>query len=291
MMKQLSLIILTYNSEKDIFDCLSSVYQYNDIGDNLEVIVVDNNSYIWKDTEAKIKVHYPDVITISNPINGGYGQGNNVGIRVASAPIVAIINPDVRLIMPSFGMFLHTLSSSDIVMCGGKQCLPSGKECVSFQYRFNVHPILKSLIFPLCRRIDYYDYKRMWLSGAFFAIKKDVFQQIGLFDEKIFMYEEECDIHMRLRTIFPKKEIVYLPKLCYIHCIENRPITYQAVERQTVSQLYLCEKYNIPIIQYLKMQKTNFVWTKIVSWVRCRRWQISEYWQFKMDYLQHRFAE
>ena len=40
----LSLIILTYNSEKDIYDCLKSVYQYNDIGEALEVIVVDNNS-------------------------------------------------------------------------------------------------------------------------------------------------------------------------------------------------------------------------------------------------------
>lgn len=291
MTKQLSLIILTYNSEKDIFDCLSSVYQYNDIGEALEIIVVDNNSKDWSATEKQIKERFPDVITISNPINGGYGQGNNVGIRASSAPIVSIMNPDVRLIMPVFETFLQTLSNPGICMCGGKQCLPSGTKFVSFQYRFNVHPILKLVFFPICLYVDYYDYKRMWLQGAFFAIKKDMFLQVGLFDENIFLYEEECDIHMRLRTIFPKEKIVYLPKLQYIHYTENRPITYRLVERQTISQLYLCEKNNISVNQYVRMQRTYLLWEKIVDRLRCKRWHISEYMQFRMDYLQKHFAK
>ena len=44
MHKRVSVIIVTYNSEKHIYDCLSSIYRYNDIGDLLEVIIVDNNS-------------------------------------------------------------------------------------------------------------------------------------------------------------------------------------------------------------------------------------------------------
>ena len=44
MNKQLSIIIVTYNSEKLIFECLDSIYKYNDIGDSLEVIIVDNCS-------------------------------------------------------------------------------------------------------------------------------------------------------------------------------------------------------------------------------------------------------
>ena len=77
-MKKLSLIILTYNSEKDIYDCLSSVYQYNDIGDALEIIVVDNNSEHYARMQDKLSTLYPKVNIISNSTNGGYGQGNNI---------------------------------------------------------------------------------------------------------------------------------------------------------------------------------------------------------------------
>lgn len=45
MHKRVSVIIVTYNSEKHIYDCLSSIYRYNDIGDLLEVIIVDNSIY------------------------------------------------------------------------------------------------------------------------------------------------------------------------------------------------------------------------------------------------------
>ena len=71
-MKLLSLIILTYNSEKDIYDCLKSVYQYNDIGDGLEIIIVDNNSRNYTEMYDTIKSLYPDVKIIANDRNGGY---------------------------------------------------------------------------------------------------------------------------------------------------------------------------------------------------------------------------
>ena len=117
-MKKLSLIILTYNSEKDIYDCLYSVYKYNDIGDYLEIIVVDNNSDNYIQMQKNIMTQYPDVQIIANHKNGGYGQGNNLGIRAASAPIVSIMNPDVRLIMPFSNnslMFYHTQKISCVV--------------------------------------------------------------------------------------------------------------------------------------------------------------------------------
>ena len=101
-MKTLSIIILTYNSEKDIYACLDSVYQHNDIGEALEVIVVDNQSNAFALMQQKIAHQYPQVFITQNTHNGGYGQGNNVGIRMAQAPIIAIMNPDVRITHPIF---------------------------------------------------------------------------------------------------------------------------------------------------------------------------------------------
>lgn len=286
MSKQLSLIILTYNSEKDIYDCLASVYKYNDIGEELEIIVVDNNSADYETMHSKLQKLYPNVIVIKNEKNGGYGQGNNIGIRASSAPIIAVMNPDVRLIMPVFGTFIKALSSPNVVMCGGKQWLPSNKPYVSFQYQFNISPFLRTFIFPLCIHIDYYDYRRMWLQGAFFAIKKKEFIDIGLFDENIFLYEEECDIHIRLRAKVPHTRIVYLPKLKYIHFTENRPITQQLVEQQTQSQLYLCQKHNISTKQYIKLQYDNIRMQKLYCILRLRKYELSQYMKIRLHLLE-----
>ena len=68
-MKQLSVIILTYNSEKDIYQCLESVYQYNDIGEDLEVIVVDNQSTHFAAMQQEIAHRYPEVIITQNTRN------------------------------------------------------------------------------------------------------------------------------------------------------------------------------------------------------------------------------
>ena len=103
-MKQLSIIIVTYNSEHDIYDCLASIRKYQDLpSEELEIIIVDNNSRDTDGMFARLREFYGnDIILVKNTHNGGYGQGNNVGIRMATAPVILIMNPDVRLIMPIF---------------------------------------------------------------------------------------------------------------------------------------------------------------------------------------------
>ena len=244
-MKSLSLIILTYNSEKHIYNCLKSVYQYNDIGDGLEIIIVDNNSINYAEMRDNIRLSYPDVKIIANDKNGGYGQGNNVGIRAATAPVVCIMNPDVRLIMPVFKLFIKTLTD-DTIMCGGKQYIYHNKPAISFSYDHHAFSIMQSVGILLRRKYDKYAHQHMWLSGAFFAIKKQEFEQLGLFDERIFMYGEEYDIHLRIRKNMREKKIKYLPQSKYLHLIEDREITESHIIKQLQSDLLVCQFHNIP---------------------------------------------
>mgnify|MGYP003408024819 FL=1 len=268
-MKKLSLIILTYNSEKDIYDCLSSVYQYNDIGDALEIIVVDNNSEHYARMQDKLSTLYPKVNIISNSTNGGYGQGNNIGIQSASAPIVSIMNPDVRLVMPIFQRILNIFEVQEIVMCGGKQYKNATTPAISFCCDYHRNALLQSIGISYYRKRDIYKQQSMWLSGAFFFIRKKEFEQIGLFDENIFMYGEEYDIHIRLQKMFPNKIIKYLPDLKYIHLIEDRQLTVAALQKTLKSLLYLCSKHNISIRRFLFIQRTtNFLRFCMTSIVR-----------------------
>ncbi len=251
-MKQLSVIILTYNSEKDIYACLESVYQHNDIGEGLEVIVVDNQSQDFATMQQTIAQRYPEVIITQNTHNGGYGQGNNVGIRIAQAPVVAVMNPDIRLMQPIFAAALQALQN-DTIMCGGKQMHTPTQLGWSYAFDYNAMSYLQVPLRNLYKRFDYYDYRHMHLSGAFFFIKKKCFEQIGMFDEQIFMYGEECDIHLRLRKVFPKKKIKFLP-LPYLHLSAERPFEEKRYRQLINADLYVCRKHRLSIAHYLRIR-------------------------------------
>ena len=263
-MKQLSVIILTYNSEKDIYDCLGSVYQYNDIGDDLEVIVVDNQSQGYKVMYERLEKEYPQVHTMQNTHNGGYGQGNNVGIRVAQAPIVAIMNPDVRLVMPCFKTMLQQFNNPQVVMCGGKQMYPNGKPGWSFACDYNIWGPIRIIARNIFKRFDHYNYTYMHLSGAFFLIRKDKFTQIGLFDEGLFMYGEEADIHMRLRKTFPTNYMLFLPTITYLHLSSERNFSEKQIKNTIHGDTYVFHKHHLPINSYFR----TMLWTTSMLQIR-----------------------
>ena len=224
-MKRLSIIIVTYNSEKDIYDCINSIRQWTDIPtEALELIVVDNNS---RDTDAMFaqlrELYGNDIVLIKNTRNGGYGQGNNMGIRQATAPVILIMNPDVRLMEPVFKTALDAFDQwKDLSIYGMKQMLsatvPSNN---SFCCAYTVNGYLQTIMTSIGNRFDYYLPRYMHFSGSCFFIRKEMFEQVGLFDETIFMYGEEEDIHYRMRKS-GFKQMIYNPKLHYIHLTKER---------------------------------------------------------------------
>lgn len=224
-MKRLSIIIVTYNSEKDIFDCISSIKQWSDIPfDELELIIVDNNSRNTDSIFEQLRLLYGnDIVLVKNTQNGGYGQGNNMGIRRATAPVILIMNPDVRMMEPVFKTALDAFDHwKDLSIYGMKQMLsatvPSNN---SFCCAYTVNGYLQTIMTSIGNRFDYYLPRYMHFSGSCFFIRKEMFEQVGLFDETIFMYGEEEDIHYRMRKS-GFKQMIYNPKLHYIHLTKER---------------------------------------------------------------------
>ena len=231
-MKRLAIIIVTYNSEKDIYDCIASIQKHADIPlSEIELIVVDNNSNETDTMFNKIKQQYGEDITlIKNSSNGGYGQGNNVGIRKATAPIVLIMNPDVRLMEPIFKTALKAFEKKpELCIYGMKQMLSADIPSTnSFACTYMMNGYLYTFLTSFGNRFDCYIPKYMHFSGSCFYIRKSMFEDIGLFDESVFMYGEEDDIHFRLR----KKgfsQMKYNPHLHYIHLTKERKpnLTYE----------------------------------------------------------------
>ena len=225
-MKKISIIIVTYNSEKDIYDCITSIIENSDIPlAEIELVIVDNNSTGCDTMFNKLKTLWgEDIVLIKNSSNGGYGQGNNVGIRQSSAPVVLIMNPDVRLVCPIFRIAID-LFSKDKNMCilGMKQWLtleePSSN---SFTCTYRMNGYLSTILSALCTRLDFYIAKYMHFSGSCFFINKAMFEAVGLFDESVFLYGEEDDIHYRLMHRFKDCKMIYDKSLRYLHLTKER---------------------------------------------------------------------
>ena len=224
-MKRLSIIIVTYNSEHDIYDCVSSIMKFSDIPlSEIELIIVDNNSCDTDTMFIKLKELYGnDIVLIKNTHNGGYGQGNNVGIKKASAPVILIMNPDVRLIEPILKTAVEAFeNNSELAMYGMKQMLtPTLPSTNSFTCTYAINGYVQTIMSSVCNRYDYYIARYMHFSGSCFYIRKQMFEHAGLFDESVFMYGEEEDIHYRMWQLGYTK-MVYNPKLHYIHLVKER---------------------------------------------------------------------
>lgn len=221
-MKKLSVIIVTYNSQTDILNCIQSILETSDLpNDQLEVIVVDNSDEkTFIETQDLIRNKYGDIIiVIHNEKNGGYGQGNNVGIDLAKAPIVCVINPDVILKVPVFGLVTDLFKNDrNLAMIGGKQI---GGRNISFWIKPEYdYFIFTAPISKLLNVFSIYFQKFFYLSGALLFLDKDKFLEIGKFDESMFMYCEEADITNRFIT--KKYATSYQRKIEYLHLIDDR---------------------------------------------------------------------
>jgi len=236
MQKKLAVIIVTYNSEQHIYDCLESVFKYNDIGEELEVIVVDNCSKDFQAMNQTIGEKYGEKVrVVKNDKNGGYGQGNNVGICQSHAPYIMIMNPDTIMIMPLFKEVIGDFEKNDnLAIYGIKQALAHHGSSITIVPFSNAY--IETIASVICNKFDWYFKKYMYFLGACFFLNKSLFEKIGMFDENLFMYGEEFDIHERI--IRAKYDLKYNQRLRFIH-LHNSQIMKDEKKDILTSMIYL----------------------------------------------------
>ncbi|MBQ6203016.1 MAG: glycosyltransferase [Prevotella sp.] len=260
-MKRLSIIIVTYKSENDIYDCLTSIRNHSDIAtEELELIIVDNSPESDKMFKTVRQRFGDDILLIKNTRNGGYGQGNNIGIRMAKAPVTLIMNPDVRLMEPVFLTALKAFEKdSQLSMYGMKQMLsPTEPSTNSFACTNMMNGYLATILTAISNRIDHYFARFMYFSGSCFFIRKQMFEEIGLFDDDIFMYGEEDDIHHRMKKRLGC-HMTYNPHLHYIHLTKERKPDLEYEKRVFNSVCAMLQKKEYPKESFInnRLQSIN----------------------------------
>ena len=263
-MKQLSIIIVTYNSNNYIKNCLDSIFQYNDIAHELEVIIVDNSAEaVSLEMQTIINDSYFNKVKfIKNDRNGGYGYGNNIGIKKAVGKYIAIMNPDITMTEPLFYNAIQQFEKDkNLGILGYKQY---GAFNLSFYFRQEYYiPILTPVLTKICNRVNWFFEKQMFLSGAYFFTKKNAFDKIGNFDENIFLYCEESDITNRfLNAGF---SIKYDSSKSYRHEIDGRTeMSNSGFKYLLDSYLYYLEKFSFSKHKFLFKLKIELKFKKIV---------------------------
>ncbi len=204
---QLSIIILNYNVRYFLEQCVLSV-QYALEQIDGEIIVVDNNSQ--DDSCAMMKQRFPNVKLIENKGNFGFPKGNNIGVAHAKGEYICILNPDTVVAEDAFTKVLAFAKKlSDLGILGVKlidgtgNFLPESKRgiptpWVAFTKITGLYKIFtKSRVFGkyYAQHVSENETGKVdILVGAFMVMKRDLYNEIGGFDENCFMYSDDIDL-------------------------------------------------------------------------------------------------
>lgn len=246
-MKKLSIVIVTYNSEKYIFDCLDSIFEFNDIGEGLEVVVVDNCSDNQQLMIENIKQRYRhNVILVRSPCNGGYGDGNNQGVAIASAPYFIVMNPDVRIITPIFAQVISSMDSKLNVGMMGVRFIDGSKSL----YLKPEYTDIISLLIDSATNFRLKSIRKYFFSGSFLIFRKTNFEEVGGFDTNIFMYHEEADISNRMLAL--NKDVVLNRNIFVEHLAHGRDVNIGLLKIKQKSRIYYIQKYGVNFKKYYR---------------------------------------
>lgn len=202
---QLSVIILNYNVHHFLELCVLSVQKALENIDG-EIIVIDNNS---QDNSCEmLKQRFPNVKLIENKENSGFPKGNNIGVNQAQGEYICILNPDTVVAEDTFSKVLaFAKKQKELGIVGVKlidgtgNFLPESKRGIPTPFVAFTKITGLYKIFPKTFGEYYAQHlsenetgKVEILVGAFMLMKRDLYNEIGGFDENCFMYSDDIDL-------------------------------------------------------------------------------------------------
>jgi GT2 family glycosyltransferase len=225
---QLSVIILNYNVRYFLELCLTSVLSATQNIES-EIIVIDNCSE--DDSCAMVKARFPIVKLIQNQANEGFPKGNNIGVAAAKGKYICILNPDTVVAEDTFEHFLQFANEHPAMGIMGCKLLDGAGNFLPESKRSTPTPwVALTKIFGLYKMFpnkklfnQYYAGhvgenqigKVAILVGAFMAMKRDLYLEVGGFDEACFMYSDDIDLSYQI--IQKEYENYYNPHTQIIH--------------------------------------------------------------------------
>jgi len=201
-MPDISVILVSYNTIEMTKTALSHLFSsLQNI--EMEVIIIDNAS---KDHSADIlRKEYPQITLIENKINVGFGRANNQALLYLNSRYVLLLNTDAFVETDTIVKTVQYMDANP--QCGilGVKLLGRDGElqpsCRYFPMPWNIFLKRTGLdrTFKRTKMVDdmSWDHASVrdcdWVPGCYYLIRKEVIDQVGLFDPRYFLYYEEID--------------------------------------------------------------------------------------------------
>ena len=204
MIKPVTAVVVTYNSEKTIADTLETAERCHQEG-LMECVVVDNNSH--DGTVAYVASRHPWITLVSSKENLGFGRGCNLGFEHVQSPNVFFLNPDAALEPADLKILLAFMQAHP----GAGMVAPAARTPEGGLHHYRELPTPWSIVNAALPGIvqrksnDHFmipgqaPFRVQWVPGALMLFRSETFRKLGGFDPRFFLYWEETDLFRRAR--------------------------------------------------------------------------------------------
>ena len=252
LIEELTIVIIAYNSNKLLFECLKNIQKFN-------VIIVDNGKN--KEIFSKISFDENKVNIISKNKNLGFPKGINFAVKFIKTPYFLILNADTFINEYSINQLLDTCKKykncgaaspiTDLNIDGYDLFPENGKSVIRNNKQANICNSLVNLKpdGEICVEIAKFG----------LMINLNNFKKVGMFSEKFFMFWEEIDLCKKFRK--KNLSVIVNPKARLIHdkkkSSNNDLVTF--VIKNFHLELSPLHYFNIP-------KNSNFLYIKILKY-------------------------
>ncbi len=238
-MAKVSIIILNWNGKKDTMECLKSLRKLHYKNFNLEVIVVDNGSTDGSADDFKKVTGFSDFKVLENKENIGFAAGNNTGIKQAlagGADYIMLLNNDTVVKEDLVEKFLEAADRHKKAgILTPKIYFYPGFEFHKDRYNKtergrvlwyaggvidwdNVYAsnygVDDTDIGQYSKELEY-----DFATGACMFVRREVFEKVGLFDERYYLYLEDTEFSQRAKRSGWK--IIFVPDAIVWHKVSQ----------------------------------------------------------------------
>lgn len=202
----IEIIIVNWNAGTQLRNCIDSVTQHG-AGLVKKSIVVDNGSIDGSDTGVE---GLPNVNLIRAGANLGFGKACNLGAQNAKSDYLLFLNPDAALFadtLPKALAYMQDPAHAKVGICGVQLLDEAGhvsRSCTRFPSAagFVAHAVGLDRLFPrLGHFMAEWSHEQTLqvdhVIGAFFLVRRAVFESLNGFDEHFFVYLEDLDFSYR----------------------------------------------------------------------------------------------
>ncbi|GAG62759.1 unnamed protein product [marine sediment metagenome] len=277
--KKVSIIIVSYNSSKFIFDCINSIrnqeYPY------YEIIVVDNASI--DNSVSLIKNNFPDIQIYESSKNLGFAGAVNLGVNLSSGDIIVLLNPDV-VVKENWLLTLTEAFQNEQVGVVGSIILDSNQSFIQHAGAVIHKNGLTEHIELSFKEVSLTDNEKLmekikekikkefektdidYVTGASMAIRRSLWDKLCGFDEKYFPgYFEETDFCIKIKNLGYK--VILEPKSVCIH----KQASSSGLFSSTFYYFYHKNRIRFIFKNYSFRKFINVFLPSEINWIRRKR--------------------